>query len=173
MKPIQTLSFMLAALLFSASAYAHHSAPAFFDVRGFTSVAGTISGNRLENPHSYYRLVATDGITWAWESGPSWTALAKLGWSQETLPNGTRVRMSGIPALTDKPIARFDHISVFLDDGGLELYGVAGRDDWAVWARENGTACATGIEDCARLTAAQFNQLQQQFGQQEVWYPAP
>jgi hypothetical protein len=157
-------------LLMAPAIYAHHSAPAFFDVRGFTSVSGVISGSRLENPHSYYRVTAEDGTHWAWESGPSWTALAKLGWTRETLPEGTRVRMSGIPALADKPIARFDTIVVFSEDGGAEIYGLPPRNTpWAAWVIDEGTPCASGIEDCRRISDTQLMQLQQQFGNIGIW----
>lgn len=164
------LCALIAVFLVSAFAHAHHSAPAFFDMRGFTSVEGVISGQRLENPHSYYRVTASDGTDWAWESGPSWTALAKLGWTRETLPEGTRVRMSGMPALVDRPIARFDTIVAFNDDGGASIYGLV-RSDWADRVAEIGSPCATGVEDCRNVTADQLEQLQQEFGDIGIWSP--
>ena len=158
-------------MLLSASALAHHSAPAFFDMRGFVSVEGSISGSRLENPHSYYRVTTADGTNWAWESGPSWTALAKDGWSTSTLPEGTRVRMSGMPSLVDKPIARFDHIVVFGTGDGTrtEIYGLTGNSDWARRVSGMGEACSTGIADCRSLDSLEMQSLAGEFGDIGVW----
>ncbi len=153
-----------------SAAFSHHAAPAFFDVRGTVSVEGTVTAQRLGNPHSYYRVTTDDGMDWAFESGPSWTALAKQGWTPETVANGSRVRMTGNPALSGRPIARYQTILVYgpESDDPVSLYG-GGRAEWASRARELGSECVTGIDACVMLDAAAVEALQAEFGDTGVW----
>lgn len=167
---------VFASALAFAPAGAHHSAPAFFDLDRTVSVEGVVTAARLINPHSYYRITTDDGVDWAWESAGTWTALAKQGWSAETLPIGTRVRLSGSPALTGKPIARFSTIAVFglQPDAavmilvGLDVFG-AGRPEWFDRVRELGMPCDNGVTDCTTVDRQALESLQSEFGNIGVW----
>ena len=157
-----------------SAALAHHAAPAFFDVRATVSVEGTVTAHRLSNPHSYFRLTTDDGVDWAFESGPSWTALAKLGWNESTVPNGARVRMTGNPALNGRTIARYQTIMVHGADGGASvmIFG-GGRAPWVPRARELGSDCDNGITACVMLKASAVETLQAEFGDNGVWSALP
>ena len=163
-----------ACLSCGSAALAHHAAPAFFDVRATVSVEGTVTAHRLSNPHSYFRLTTDDGVDWAFESGPSWTALAKLGWNESTVPNGARVRMTGNPALNGRPIARYQTIMVHGADGGASvmIFG-GGRAPWVPRARELGSDCDNGITACVMLEASAVETLQAEFGDNGVWSALP
>ena len=161
-----------------SSVDAHHSAAAFFDLDATISVEGTITAARLLNPHSYYRVTTDDGVDWAWESAGTWTALAKAGWSEEALPVGTRVLISGTPAHGDKPIARFTSIAVYgpaEDSDMLVLVGLdvfdRGRPDWFERVRQLGVPCENGVADCTRISAEARTMLQDEFGSIGVWSP--
>jgi len=161
-------------LLVAGSARSHHSAAAFFDLDATVSVEGEVTGARLANPHSYYRITTDDGVDWAWESAGTWTTLAKAGWSGETLPFGTRVRMSGTPALTGRPIARFSTIAAFDASGevmilvDVDVFG-RGRPDWFIRAQELGRGCENGVGDCVRIDRAGLDMLEAEFGNIGVW----
>ena len=158
----------------SSAALAHHAAPAFFDVRATVSVEGNVTAHRLSNPHSYFRLTTDDGVDWAFESGPSWTALAKLGWNELTVPNGARVRMTGNPALNGRPIARYQTIMVHGAGSGASvmIFG-GGRAPWAPRARELGSDCNNGIAACVMLEPSAVQTLQAEFGDNGVWSTLP
>jgi hypothetical protein len=162
-------------LLAAGSGFAHHSASAFFDLDATVSVEGRVTGARLANPHSYYRVTTDDGVDWAWESAAAWTALAKQGWSDDTLPMGTRVRMTGTPARTGKPIARFSTITAFDETSDevmilldADVFG-RGRPAWFVRVRELGVPCDNGVNDCTRLRQEAVSVLQEEFGNIGVW----
>lgn len=173
MKPFKVTSRSMAwvaCLSFSSAALAHHAAPAFFDVRDTVSVEGTVTAHRLSNPHSYFRVTTDDGVDWAFESGPSWTALAKLGWNESTVPNGARVRMTGNPALNGRPIARYQTIMVHgADDSAPVMIFGGGRALWVERARELGSNCENGIEACVILEASAVATLRAEFGDNGVW----
>ncbi len=169
-----TLTAGVMAVALAAGA-AHHSAPAFFDLDRTVSVEGAVTAARLINPHSYYRVTTDDGVDWAWESAGTWTALAKAGWSADTLPIGTRVRMSGTPALTGRPIARFTTIAAAVEATGetmllvgLDVFG-RGRPDWFARVRELGRPCDNGVADCTVLDAAGVETLEREFGGLGIW----
>lgn len=164
------LSAGLAALLYGTAGTAHHTASAFYDLGKKISVEGRVTGMKLANPHSYYRVTTDSGEDWAMEAGGSWTQLQKLGYSSETIPEGARVRVSGSPARDGKPIARYDTIAVYREDGGIDLYG-GGRAAWAARARELGTPCTNGVADCLTLDAKAIETLQEEFGNVGVWSP--
>ena len=177
MKPYKVTSRSMAWVAFlscSTAALAHHAAPAFFDVRDTVSVEGTVTAHRLSNPHSYFRVTSDDGVDWAFESGPSWTALAKLGWNESTVPNGVRVRMTGNPALNGRPIARYQTIMVHgADDAAPAMIFGGGRAPWVERASELGRDCENGIEACVMLEAFALDTLQAEFGDNGVWSALP
>ena len=157
-----------------STALAHHAAPAFFNVRATVSVEGNVTAHRLSNPHSYFRLTTDDGVDWAFESGPSWTALAKLGWNESTVPDGARVRMTGNPALNGRPIARYQTIMVQgADDGAPVMIFGGARSPWIARAQELGGGCGNGIEACVSLEPSAVATLQAEFGDNGVWSALP
>jgi hypothetical protein len=171
----QLLTGVVLSLLFAGAALAHHSAAAFFDLNTTISLEGVVTAAKLANPHSYYRVTTDDGVDWAWESAGTWTALAKQGWSAETLPMGTRVRLSGTPSITDRPIARYSTIAAFGEPADpvmilveLDVFG-RGRPDWFARLRELGTECDNGVIDCTMVSRAAIETMESEFGGIGVW----
>ena len=174
MKHLKVPGFVVACLYCGSGALSHHAAPAFFDVQAIISVEGIVTAHKLSNPHSYFRVTTHEGVDWAFESGPSWTALAKLGWNEATVPGGTRVRMTGNPALSGRPIARYRTIMVHGADSAapVMIFG-GGRASWVPRARELGSLCGNGIEACVLLDASAVETLQGEFGENGVWSALP
>jgi hypothetical protein len=93
-------TLVLAAVFGAAPALAHHSS-ARFDSGRTVAFEGALKGVRWANPHVYLIVeqVTDSGDTIEWEVetvGPS--ALARLGWSRDTLSARDRVSLRGNPA---------------------------------------------------------------------------
>jgi hypothetical protein len=80
---------------------AHHSFSAEFDGSKTVTIEGKVFKMDFVNPHSwlYIDAVMPDGKTERWGvEGGSPNVMFRLGWSRDTLPPGTRVKVSGSPA---------------------------------------------------------------------------
>jgi hypothetical protein len=85
----------------SATVSAHHSFSAEFDGSKTVTLEGKVFKMDFVNPHSwlYIDAVMPDGKTERWGvEGGSPNVMFRLGWSRDTLPVGTRVKVSGSPA---------------------------------------------------------------------------
>ena len=80
---------------------AHHSFSAEFDGSKTVTLEGKVFKMDFVNPHSwlYIDAVMPDGKVERWGvEGGSPNVMFRLGWTRETLPVGTRVKVSGSPA---------------------------------------------------------------------------
>jgi hypothetical protein len=80
---------------------AHHSFSAEFDGSKSVTIEGKVFKMDFVNPHSwlYIDAVMPDGKTERWGvEGGSPNVMFRLGWTRETLPPGTRVKVTGAPA---------------------------------------------------------------------------
>ena len=80
---------------------AHHSFSAEFDGSKTVTLEGKVFKMDFVNPHSwlYIDAVMPDGKVERWGvEGGSPNVMFRLGWSRDTLPAGTRVKVSGSPA---------------------------------------------------------------------------
>ena len=92
-----------ASLLLSAAstALAHHSFAAEFDANKPVMIEGTVKEFRWVNPHSWLEINVTkpDGTVELWSvEGGAPSALLRRGWTKNTLPPGTRVKVEGFMA---------------------------------------------------------------------------
>jgi len=80
---------------------AHHSFSAEFDGSKTVVLEGKVVKMEWVNPHSWLHIDVTkpDGTVehWAVEGG-SPSVLARLGWNRDSLPAGTKIKVTGSPA---------------------------------------------------------------------------
>ena len=77
---------------------AHHSFAAEFDAAKKVTLEGKVVMLEMVNPHSWIHFDVTtpDGKIEHWKAeGGSPSVLLRLGWNRDTLPVGTKIKISG------------------------------------------------------------------------------
>ncbi len=104
-------------------AAAHHSFSAIFDAGKPVKVTGTVTRVEWMNPHTWIYLDAKNDAgaveQWAFELG-SPNRLMRFGWSQDSLPNGAVVTITGSRARDGSPTAAADTVT---RPDGKQLFG--------------------------------------------------
>ena len=80
---------------------AHHSFAAEFDAAQTVTLEGKVVKLEMVNPHSWLHFDVTkpDGTVEHWMSeGGSPGVLLRLGWNRDTLPAGTKIKITGARA---------------------------------------------------------------------------
>jgi hypothetical protein len=80
---------------------AHHSFSAEFDGTKTVSLEGVVHMMEFVNPHSWLHIDAKmpDGTVERWKiEGGSPNVMFRLGWTRDSLPAGTRIKVTGSPA---------------------------------------------------------------------------
>lgn len=98
MSVVATIVVLIAA---AVTISAHHSFSAEFDGSKTVTLEGKVYKMDFVNPHSwlYIDAVMPDGKVERWGvEGGSPNVMFRLGWTRDTLPPGTRVKVSGSPA---------------------------------------------------------------------------
>ena len=88
-------------VVLSVPLQAHHSIPAFYDAEKTVSVTGVVKQVRIQNPHSTIFLEGAElnGLKATWVAIlASGSALAKEGWTNDTLKVGSTITITGNPA---------------------------------------------------------------------------
>jgi hypothetical protein len=102
------LATIVMLLLGTRSAMAHHSFAAEYDNNKQVTVKGVVQKVAWVNPHAYVYIDVKDDsgkvTTWAFES-LSPNALARQGWSRNSLRVGEAVTVEGYLAKDGKPLA--------------------------------------------------------------------
>src|SRR5262245_61604835 len=95
------LVWCLASLGVAASAWAHHSFAAAFDLNKPVTVQGTMLQIRLENPHSWFFLDVKDPSgkveRWAFEAGTP-SGMVRNGFKPNVIKKGVEVTIKGFHA---------------------------------------------------------------------------
>jgi len=112
-----SLGLLVATLLFTGGAMAHHSRAAFYDTTRQVQVEGVITRVLWRHPHVRYWVqadAASGGALWELETTPP-SILEREGIDKELLKEGTRVRAAGPPARNVENAMEVSH--VLLPDG--------------------------------------------------------
>jgi hypothetical protein len=95
-------------LLMASAAFAHHSFSAEYDSTKTVTIKGVVQKVAWVNPHAYVFIDVKDEsgkvTTWAFES-LSPNALARQGWTRNSLRVGETVTVEGYLAKDGKPLA--------------------------------------------------------------------
>ena len=122
------MSIAAAAVLLLAgagTALAHHSFAAEFDNQKPVSLEGEVVMMEWVNPHSWLHIDVTkeDGSVERWMvEGGAPSALLRRGWTRDTLPPGTQVKVQGFQAKDGSLRANARDIE-FPDGARLDLGG--------------------------------------------------
>lgn len=128
---VGSLVLMVGFALAAAPAWAHHSFAAAFDSTQPLTIKGVIKEVRLQNPHSFFFLEATDEngkkVTWSFEAATP-TSLIRSGYKPGTLKAGDVVTIKGFHARD--PHASFGAVrEIITEDGRSFVVGPAAADD--------------------------------------------
>jgi hypothetical protein len=119
----------LAVVLIGASAQAHHSIAAQFDMYKTHTVSGTITKMDFRNPHSWLYIEVKDdkGAVQPWSiEFAAANALYRRGWRQEDLPVGAALTVTGYVARDGSRM--LGATDVKLSDGRTLFAGTAPAD---------------------------------------------
>jgi len=111
-----------------SNAHAHHSFASEFDANRPIEVEGVVKEMRFSNPHSwiYLTVTTTSGEVQEWAiEGAAPNALLRRGFSRDSLPAGTEVRIRGFQARDRTNRAAGSEI-VLLADGSKLFVGSTG-----------------------------------------------
>ena len=97
---ISAISAGVILIMLAASVQAHHSIPAFYDEGKTISVTGVVKQVKIMNPHSSIVFEGElNGQKGTWLAVmSSGSALARNGWTNDTIKAGTTVTIEGNPA---------------------------------------------------------------------------
>ena len=117
----------LGAMLFTASAVAHHAFSAEFDQNKPVMLEGVLTKADWTNPHAwiYIDVKAPDGnvVNWAIEMGPP-SALLRRGWKKSSMKMGAIIKVEGFAAKNGKEFANATNITM---PDGTKIF--AGTDE--------------------------------------------
>jgi hypothetical protein len=108
---------------------AHHSFTNFWFMDREVEITGVVKAVKLVNPHSELTIEVSDGPqagTWYITSRATGSALRNGGWTPDTLPVGTMVKVSGNPSRKEGAKALAAGTITLPDGKTLSFGGTAG-----------------------------------------------
>jgi len=109
---------------------AHHSFTAFWFMDKMNTIEGTVVELKIVNPHPTLTVDVTDAkgqkVLWTITARATATALVKGGWTPDTLPAGSRVKVEGAPSRREGTKALAAGAITRLSDGKMPSFGGVG-----------------------------------------------
>jgi hypothetical protein len=109
----------------------HHSFTAFWYMDRMNTIEGTVVDLKIVNPHPLLTVEVMDAqgqkVLWTITARATATALVKGGWTPDTLPPGTRVKVEGAPSRRDGTKALAAGAITRLSDGKALSFGGVGN----------------------------------------------
>jgi hypothetical protein len=106
-------------LIVSVTGHSHHNINAFFNVRERIMVEGVITEVRMVNPHSRITMEVENDQgaleSWTIETGDVTIMTENHGWTQDSVPVGSRVIAHGFPTFSGRPMLAL--IAFTFEDG--------------------------------------------------------
>lgn len=128
-KLVTRFTLVAAILLFSGAAFAHHGA-AGYDSNKQTTLKGTVTDFRFQNPHAQIFLDVRDSTgkvqNWILEAVGVAT-LSRSGWTKSIIKPGDAITVTGNPAKNGSPSMRLTKVVLA---SGKEL-GLERGEDYA------------------------------------------
>jgi len=119
----------VAFLLVGIPALAHHSFTSFWYMDRSVEISGVVTSVKLVNPHPEMKVEVTEPSgtksIWTITGRATGTGILKAGWTADTVPLGTKVKVEGAPsrkegakALAAGKITKGDGTVVYFGGGG-------------------------------------------------------
>lgn len=128
-KRVALFALIAALLVLSGTAFAHHGS-ASYDSNKLTTLKGTVTDFRFQNPHAQILLDVKDSSgkvqNWILEAVGIAT-LSRSGWSKSIMKSGDQITVTGNPAKNGAPAMRLTKVVLA---SGKEL-GLERGEDYA------------------------------------------
>lgn len=117
-------------LLATTAVSAHHSFNSFWYMDRTATIEGVVKEVKLVNPHPAMKIEVTEAngqkSIWHITGRATGSGILKAGWTLETLPVGTRVRVEGLPSRQEGAKSLAAGKITKLDDGSVIWFGGGG-----------------------------------------------
>ena len=126
------LSLTVAGLLLVGTipASAHHSFTSFWYMDRTASIEGVVTEVKLVNPHPsmFVEVTEANGTKSVWHitGRATGSGILKAGWTAETVPVGTRVKVEGLPSRKEGAKTLAAGKITKLQDGSVVWFGGGG-----------------------------------------------
>ena len=126
------LSFTVAGLLLASTipVAAHHSFTSFWYMDRTASIEGVVTEVKLVNPHPsmYVEVTEAGGQKSIWHitGRATGSGILRAGWTPETVPVGTRVKVEGLPSRKEGAKTLAAGKITKLADGSVVWFGGGG-----------------------------------------------